>query len=183
LNATFLPANMALFLAILFGVAQIPFASAVSSLSIDTTSGLVQGFTDDITPNVAQYFGIPFAEQPVGARRWLPPSPKSKANETLQATDLGPACPQFEGDAPNVWRTDAPEFNIASRDVQGENCLNLHVWTPWNPCQDEKNETALLPVVVWIYGGGFVTGGPTVEYQNPARWVERSGSHIIVGIK
>jgi acetylcholinesterase len=173
---------MALFLAIFLGIAQVPFANAVSSLNLNTSSGPIQGFTDDVTPNVAQFFSIPFAEQPIGARRWLPPSPKSRANETLQATDLGPACPQFEGNAPNIWQTDAPEFSISPRDYQGEECLNLNVWAPWQ-CQDEKDEAELLPVVVWIYGGGFVTGGPTVAYQNPARWVERTGEHIVVGIK
>jgi acetylcholinesterase len=101
--------------------------SAVGSLKIDTSSGSVQGFLDFITPNLAQHLGTLFADQPVRARPWLPPSPELKANETLDATDFGSAYPQFEGDAPNVWLTDTPEFIISPRDYQGEECLSLHV--------------------------------------------------------
>ncbi|KAI4649347.1 hypothetical protein J4E93_003663 [Alternaria ventricosa] len=173
---------MALAAALLLGLSQLQLVTAVSSLHIDTSSGPVEGFTDDITPNVAQYLGIPFAEQPVGARRWLPPAPKCRANETLKATNLGPSCPQFEGDAPNVWLTDAPEFIISPRDYQSEECLNLNVWAPLSTCETDKDESEPLPVLVWIHGGGFVTGGPTVPYQVPARWVERTGKHIVVGI-
>jgi acetylcholinesterase len=63
---------------------------------------------------------------------------------------------------------DSPEFIISPRDYQGEECLNLHVWAPLNNGHDTECEAELLPVFVWIYGGGFVTGGPTVPYQNPA---------------
>jgi acetyl esterase/lipase len=146
------PSVMAFAATLLLGLSQLQAVTAVSSLNIDTTSGPVQGFTDDITPNVAQYLGIPFAEQPVGARRWLPPAPKSKENATIKATDLGHACPQFEGNAPNVWLTDAPEFIIQPRDYQGEDCLNLHVWAPLDQCEEP------LPVVVWIHGGGWAHG-------------------------
>jgi acetylcholinesterase len=111
LGESFFATNMIPFLVFL-GVTQISLVSAINSLDVDTSSGPVQGFTDNITPNVAQFFGIPFTEQPVGARRWLPPTQKSKANKTLKATDLGPACPQFEGNAENVWLTDAPEKNV-----------------------------------------------------------------------
>ena len=174
---------MALAAALLLGLSQLQLVTAVNALHIDTSSGPVEGFTDDITPNVAQYLGIPFAEQPVGARRWLPPTPKCRANETLKATNLGPSCPQFEGDAPNVWLTDAPEFIISPRDYQSEECLNLNIWAPLSTCDIDKDDSEPLPVLVWIHGGGFVTGGPTVPYQVPARWVERTGKHIVVGIK
>jgi acetylcholinesterase len=174
---------MALTFAFVLGLTQLQFASAASSLSIDTSSGSVQGFLDDITPNVAQYLGIPFAEQPVGARRWLPPVPKSKENATIQAKHLGPACPQFERNEQNTYLTDAPEFIISPRDYQAEDCLHVNVWAPWDECQRKEEVDEPLPVIIWIHGGSFVTGGSTVEYQNPARWVERSRKHIVVGLK
>ncbi|RAR11819.1 para-nitrobenzyl esterase [Stemphylium lycopersici] len=174
---------MALTTALLLGLSQLSFTVANGhSLTVDTSSGTVKGFTDTITPNVAQYLGIPFAEQPVGARRWLPPAPKARGNRTIEANRLGPSCPQFEGDAPNIWLNDAPEFIITPRDYQSEECLNLQIWAPLDEHKGKHNETELLPVVVWIHGGSFTTGGPTVPYQNPARWVERSGEHIVVGI-
>jgi carboxylesterase type B len=175
---------MALVLAALLGLAQVPIAHAVSSLKIDTTSGPVVGAVDSITPNVAHFLGIPFAEQPLGARRWLPPAPKCKQNETIDATNFGPACPQFEGNSKSVWSEDAVEFVITPRDFMGEDCLAVNVWAPWKEngtCAG--NETEQLPVIAWIHGGSFQTGGPTVPYQDPSRWVERSGKHIVVGIK
>ncbi|TIA21190.1 acetylcholinesterase [Aureobasidium pullulans] len=40
----------------------------------------------------------------------------------------------------------------------------------------------LLPVEIWIYGGGFSTGGQDVPYQIPSQWVERAQDHIVVSI-
>lgn len=174
---------MMLAIALVLGLAQLQRTAAVDSLTVDTTSGSVQGFTDDTTPNVAQYLGIPFAEPPVGARRWLPPAPKQRENQTIKATALRPACPQFEGNQSNVWRTDAPEFLIQPPDYQSEDCLNLNVWAPLEQCKDGSEEKKLLPVLIWIYGGGYTSGGTTVPYQIPTRWVERSGEHIVVGIR
>lgn len=177
---------MAFALAALLSIFQFQTVVAVRSLNIDTTSGTVQGFIDDTTPNVAQFLGIPFAEQPIGTRRWLPPAPKLKENGTIDATKLGHACPQFEVDvdtAPNVWLTDAPEFVIYPSNYQGEDCLSVNVWTPWNETQCPGDTTELLPVIAWIYGGGFQTGSGTVPYQIPSSWIERSGKHIVVGIK
>ena len=159
---------------------------AIPSLYINTTSGLVQGIVRATSPNVAQFLGIPFAEQPIGARRWLPPSPKSRDTSVINATNFGHACPQFEADAnvaPNLFLTDAPEFNIHPQNYQGEDCLSVNVWTPWNETQNQGETDASLPVIAWIYGGGFYSGGGTVPYQDPSLWVERSGKHIVVGIK
>jgi acetylcholinesterase len=168
-------------LTLLAGLLQVSATSAVRTLSIDTTSGKVQGAIDDSTPNVAHFLGIPFAEQPVGPRRWLPPAPKKKEKKTIDATKFGPSCTQYEADEikfPSVWLTDAPEFVITPRDFQSEECLSVNVWTPFT-----EKETKPLPVIAWIHGGSFRTGGATVPYQDPSPWVQRSGKHIVVGIK
>ena len=163
---------------------------ATSSLKIDTSSGPVQGIIQDSTPNVAQFLGIPFAEQPVGSRRWLPAIIKSRENGTIDATKLGPACPQYEVDpklAPNLYVLDVPEFSVSPFDYQREDCLSVNVWTPWGESDreddEEEEEEELLPVIVWLYGGAFVAGGANVPYFDPSPWVERSGRHLVVGIK
>lgn len=176
--------DMALVLTALLGLARVPIAHAISSLKVDTSSGPVQGAVDYATPNVAHFLGIPFAEQPLGSRRWLPSIAKGKQNETIDATRFGPACPQFEGDSKSVWSEDATEFVITPRDYMGEDCLSVNVWTPWKEdATCAGNETETLPVIAWIHGGSFQTGGTTVPYQDPSLWVERSGKHIVVGIK
>lgn len=175
-------------LAILTSIAQIAFANvnAINSLTVDTTSGKVQGFVNSTAPNVAQFLGIPFAEQPVGARRWLPATRKSKSKTIFNATRFGFACPQASDDEsapPNLYSVDAPNFNIQPPDYQGEDCLSVSIWKPLQNSSTGDKETKLLPVFAWIYGGGFVSGGANVPYQNPAPWIERSGKHIVVSIK
>jgi acetylcholinesterase len=173
-------------LALLTAATQIPLSCAIGSLRVDTTSGVVEGFVSDTNPNVAQFLGIPFAEQPVGSLRWLPPSPLSASTKyvTINATRFGLSCPQYEDDvsvAPNLYTVDAPEFNIHPQAYQGEECLSLNVWTPLG--RNHTDTTELFPVIAWIYGGGYYAGGGNVPYQNPAPWIERSGKHIVVGIK
>jgi acetylcholinesterase len=171
----------------LASVLQTSLVNAIGSLSIGTTSGQVIGVVDNsTTPHVAQFLSIPFAEQPIGARRWLPPSPKSRQNATIDATRFGHACPQYETDvniAPNLYNVDIPEFAITPFGNQGEDCLSLSIWAPWQKKQCGRNSTELLPVVAWFYGGGWAEGGAQVPYQNPGRWVERSGKHIVVSVK
>lgn len=150
--------------------------SAGHGLIVDTTSGPVTGFINNDAPQVAQFLGIPFAEQPVGERRWLPPIPKSR-EASIKATSFGNSCPQYLSNKSTIWTVDAPEFGISPG--IGENCLSVNVWTPHRPRDSSKS----LPVIAWLYGGGFQTGGGSVPYQNPSHWIQRSRRHIAVSIK
>lgn len=70
---------------------------------------------------------------------------------------------------------DVREFLISG--PTSEDCLTLNIWKPL------ISHGKALPVIVWIYGGGFQTGGGEIAYQIPTQWVERSQKHIVVGIK
>lgn len=164
-------------------ILALPCAHALSSLFVDTSSGLVQGTVDAITPNVVKFLGVPYAEPPVGAKHWLPSLPRVRADgKILNATQFGPSCPQYNTNKPTTWLTDAPEFQIKHRDHQEEDCLSVNIWAPWQN-STTCEETFELPVIVWIHGGSFQTGGASTPYHNPSRWIERSGGHIVVGIK
>ena len=104
-----------------------------------TETGKVAGSTAD---GVASWKGIPFAAPPVGALRWRAPQPAAKWQAIRQATAYGNDCMQvpFPSDA-------APLGTIPAED-----CLVLNVWKP-------AAAKRPLPVIVWIYGGGFVNGG------------------------
>ncbi|KAH7385522.1 Alpha/Beta hydrolase protein [Phaeosphaeria sp. MPI-PUGE-AT-0046c] len=176
---------MSLLLTALIGLLQYRVVHAIGHLDIETTSGSIRGFVNETTPNVAQFLGIPYAEPPVGSRRWLPPARKSKENGVLNATQFGPACSQWESDInvePTVYTVDAPNFSISRLDYQSEDCLSLNVWTPWHSENTTQSANVSLPVLLWVYGGGFTSGSGNVPYQIPSPWIEKSGKHIVVSI-
>ena len=98
--------------------------------------------------------------------------------DSIDATRFSPSCPQFADSGPDVYTVDVPEFNI--NNPTSEDCLTVNVWSPLTPATDY---TEKLPVLVWMFGGGFQNGGLDVEYQIPSQWVERTQSHIVVALK
>jgi para-nitrobenzyl esterase len=121
-------------------VAVFGLAHAADPTQVKTASGIVRGSMQE---GVVSFKGIPLAQPPVGALRWRPPQPVQRWSGVRNATAYGPDCMQipFPGDAAPLGVK--PE----------EDCLYLNVWTP------ERSVRGKLPVMVWIYGGGFVNGG------------------------
>lgn len=154
------------------------YCAAISSLSVNTTVGEVQGIINGTHPDVAQFLGIPFAEPPVGDLRWERPVTKAPVEGSIDATAFSPSCPQYETSTPSVYTIDAREFLISGS--TSEDCLTLSIWAPYRSSETTKE---LLPVIVWIYGGGQVTGGAEIAYQIPSTWVQRSQAHIVVQVK
>ncbi len=124
-------------------------AFASNPIKIKTDKGKVEGALT-LDGQVRAFKGIPYAEPPVGNLRWAPPQPAAKWHDTLAAKDFGPHCVQ-SGIYPDMIFHD-PGSN--------EDCLTLNVWTPTNA------KPGSLPVMVWIYGGGFVTGGTSESRQD-----------------
>jgi para-nitrobenzyl esterase len=114
-----------------------PVAQPASALSqvVQTRSGAVVGDGTDIWV----FKGIPYAAPPVGELRWRPPAPPTSWEGVRAATSFSADCMQKPGRS-----TRAPAFS--------ENCLTLNVWTPANSAQGK------LPVMVFVYGGGFIDG-------------------------
>ncbi|KAF2759529.1 alpha/beta-hydrolase [Pseudovirgaria hyperparasitica] len=158
-----------------------------NELVVQAPSGTYIGLINGTTPNVRQFRSIPYAAAPVGERRWLPPTkPEANSSTTYDATQFPLSCPQFVSRPPSVFNQDVPGWLIytdgqnstagESAGETSEDCLHLAVWTPTG--RPEK-----LPVVMFMTGGSFLTGGVNIPYQLPHHWVERTGAHIVVTIK
>ena len=112
-------------------------------MPVQTTisSGTIEG-NYNVTNGISTYFGIPFAQAPVGERRWKAPVPAENWTGVKMTKKFSPRPVQ------------GPVFGDMNSMSDGvsEDCLYLNVWTPAN--RNSKD----LPVLVYFYGGGFVAG-------------------------
>ncbi|MGA8109096.1 MAG: carboxylesterase family protein [Acidobacteriaceae bacterium] len=137
------------------GLAGPPAARSPSRLELAIEGGVVQGVPVQELPQGGAFLGIPYAAQPVGRLRWHAPEPVPPWSGVLQASQMGPACPQ----SPSPW---LPEMLGIQKMRTDEACLYVNVWTP------DLHATPRLPVLVWVHGGGNVEGSGEWPPLGPA---------------
>ncbi|KAK0237817.1 Alpha/Beta hydrolase protein [Armillaria nabsnona] len=126
-----------------------------ANLSYGTFQGYYSG-------NLSVFLGVPFASPPLGSLRFAPPQAPAEVDGIQNATSFGAACPQQLSTIPDVLPF---EISRGSPSNVSEDCLTVNVWAPVNASKP-------LPVVMWIYGGGFETG--YTEAYDASDLVERS---------
>ncbi|CAN5248847.1 hypothetical protein BH09ACT8_BH09ACT8_67140 [soil metagenome] len=108
--------------------------------------------------------GVPYAQQPVGERRFLAPAPLRPWTGVRDAVEHGPLPPQGRS------------FVGGGRDdpkVRDEACLTVTVWSP--------DPSGSLPVMVWIPGGAFVYGAGQLQLYNGSR-LAANGDVVVVNV-
>ncbi|MFI4934066.1 MAG: carboxylesterase/lipase family protein [Caulobacterales bacterium] len=116
-------------------------AAAASAQTVRTEGGELQGTTAD---GLTVFKAIPFAAPPVGDLRWRAPQPAKPWTGVKSADAFAPVCTQ------SAAANTALGLPVLA---SSEDCLYLNVWSP------AKSAAERLPVMVWIYGGGFTSGG------------------------
>lgn len=119
-----------------------------------TAFGAVMGVDHSASSGTYAWLGVPYAQPPVGALRWMPPVDPTTWTNVRPAQAFGHGCAQggrYFSPAPN----DAP-YGLAVREgfgkpVGDEDCLTLNIWRP-------SGVQAPLPVIFFIHGGSNISG-------------------------
>ncbi|HEY7837381.1 MAG TPA: carboxylesterase family protein [Terriglobales bacterium] len=141
---------------LLFAAAAFQALALVSGAGAQTVkiaTGRLQGSTSD---GVTAYKGIPYAAPPVGNLRWEPPQLPAHWSGVRDATQYAHDCMQlpFPSDAAPLGTPPA------------EDCLYANVWVP-------AHHSGKLPVMVWIYGGGWVNGGSSPAVYSGSQFAKQ----------
>jgi len=136
-------------------------AQDVRYVQLRTADGVLEGVVS-ADGKVRTFKGIPFAAPPVGPLRWKPPQPVAPWSGVRRAVDYGPRPMQGPIYSDMIFHDAGPS----------EDCLYLNLWMPADPPQ------AKLPVMVWIFGGGFAAGS-TSEPRQDAGNLSKKGVLVV----
>src|SRR5580698_3670748 len=128
-----------------------------------TESGLVEGSQEQ---SLTVFRGIPFALPPVGDLRWREPQPPAPWQGVRKADHFAAICPQQGASVPG-----------APKEATSEDCLYLNIWMP------AHQPGAKLPVMVWIYGGGWTTGSASMPLYWGDQLARRGVIVVTVGYR
>lgn len=141
------------------------------TVAIHSPVATIIGSVEALLPTVETFNGIPFAQPPTGTLRLKPPKALTSALGTVTATGLPRACPQMFFSTSGISSSilgvllDTPLFQTVTN--AGEDCLTINVQRPVGTTSSSK-----LPVLFWIFGGGFELG--STEMYNAASLVAES---------
>lgn len=141
--------------------------------------GTYQGYRDQ---NAFRFLGIPYAQAPVGNLRFVAPRQwalgnknkgrDSSSSTVMDATEYGNVCNQFD---PTGAASNESQLKDSFGAKQSEDCLYLNVFTPTL----KANRVKGLPVMVFVHGGGYWSGGSSNPAYEPGNLVSRGGVVVV----
>ena len=150
--------------AVLLGLATVAVA-AQSQATITESQGKLAGLVD--THGVRSFKGIPYAQPPIGNKRWTAPVAAKPWKGVRDARDFGASCYETSYSPQSLFYIHRPKLS--------EDCLFLNVWTP--------RHAHKLPVIVWIHGGGFVRGGSWEPQYDGTHFAEHKVAFVSINYR
>ena len=154
-----------------------PTGAGRDGLLVHTDAFAVQGVLWPNNTGVSFWGAIPYAEPPIGELRFRPPVTKRPSNKTIDGSWFGPSCIQYSNGQKTVYSEYLKGFLLTPGQQQSEDCLTLNLWAPTKKQAAEK-----LPVMIWIHGGGFTSGGSASPYKYGDK-LAKDQNVIVVAIK
>ena len=160
--------------------AAAPGGDAVATAPAGTFQGFVQNGT-------RTWRGIPYAEAPVGDRRWKVTVPKKKLSSPLSTKSFGATCAQLGPGWPSLggmiknchnYMHGCP--NMTWGHATSEDCLYLNVYSPVRHSAQEREDAGLLPVVVYFPSGAFEWGSSNDQENNAYHKAQTAGWKDVV---
>ncbi|XP_017783885.1 PREDICTED: venom carboxylesterase-6-like [Nicrophorus vespilloides] len=145
------------------------FATPGDGTLVTTSNGQIQGRLIKINSGrkIRAFFGVRYAQPPIGELRFMPPQPLEKWDGIQEATEMNHAiCAQR-----NIL--------IPNSEMEGEeDCLFLNVYTPKNV---SKNK--LLPVIMYVHGGAFLFGTGNYQAFRPDNFLKHDVVFVVINYR
>lgn len=164
------------------GRSVLPTAMDSALYGLDKSAVVKTGF-GAVLGNVAErhrsFLGIPYAVPPVGPNRWKKAKPIQSwiAGEVFDARKYGHHCMQLDTWESSYFR----DLMVGLKTTESEDCLNLNVFAPTKARLSKLpgGKTTKIPVMVFIHGGMFTTGGASANIYNPEIFVDRNDVVVV----
>ena len=137
----------------------------------ETACGKVRGY---ISNGIFTYKGIPYGDSTAGSGRFQPPQKAKPWTGVRSSMQYGRVCPQGPRGS---WNEDEESWLFCYDDgVPAEDCLRVNIWTP------RVNDHQKRPVMVWLHGGGFVSGSSQEHRAYDGERLSRRGDVVLVSL-
>jgi para-nitrobenzyl esterase len=139
---------------------------------VETTYGRLRGA---FSAGVHAFKNIPYGAPTSGANRFRPPARPQAWSGVREATAVGPISPQAVAGAGAPASPQTALFGPSEPLVQGEDCLNLNVFT------QGVGDGGKRPVMVWFHGGGLTGGSGNARHYDGGA-LARRGDVVVVSV-